>query len=650
MARIYSLNAVFCGIALITFFSYEKGHHDIKLLYFLSFITGAGSGLHLTFTITCGLLWLFIAQSEFKMLLRNFFRLALFFIIGLSTYFFITIRGTSGALLQWTTFTSSNDFYTYITQQEYKQKMFARDASGFAVFFGYIKDVVLRELSLAGIILAVAGTVFAFVKKNRFTILLLCLCLVNILVLSLYGNYTDLKLAFRYLIPTYMAGAILVFLLFDYSTTILKNNNFIYAAVIVVSAATAVLSFPVNFHENDRSQNYFAYFFPKDILETVPDNSYLFLGGDNQTFPVAYFKYVLKKFPSIKIFDMYPTIFKDSKELNKDSKHPSLPSTIIKAFSSGYYPVFSVNQSSANSFNEMPYGIVYSESDRPIKPVIYPWKFYSLKGIITNDSVFHDFEEREVVGNYMQRYAISKKYANDHKVYEYMLEKSTKTGYDSLPVLANAAIEYTNNTVTADSLSRAENLFKISEKLDPRNSDLLFNIGSFYGKAGKPEIAADYFDRVTKLNPFNINAILYKNRALSQAQSDYQQRMIKNKSQALHYEKALELFNIKKTAEADVEFKKDTEANPKLGRSYFYRGLILSMNKKYDEAIMFFGRTLEFDTNNVGALNNTGLCYIKLKKGKEAIQYFRRSLAIKPDQDRIKKMLSKLEKYYGSNS
>ncbi len=646
MARIYTLNAVFCAIALIIFFTYTERSKDAKLLYLLAFLTGAGSGLHLTFTITCGLLWIFIAVADFKFFFKSLFWIIVFFLTGLSTYFFIMLRGSTDTLMQWKKFATSDDFYSYITQQQYKRKMFARDGAGFAAFYGYIKTVVLRELSPAGIILAVAGALTAFIRKNRYALLLLGLCIVNVIVLSLYGDYSDLKLAFRYLIPSYMAGLIFVFIFFEYAASLIKNKTLACGAVFAAFFTTTALSLPVNFYENNKSIDFVAYFFPKDILENIPAKSSLFAIGDNQTYPLAYFKYVLKLYPDIRIFDLVPTVFKDIEDLGKDSRHSSLSNTIIEVFSKGYYPVYSINQSTAKIFKEMPYGVIFSEADTPIAPITYPWKLYSMKGITNDAAFFHDFEEREVVGNYLLRYGQYRKLVNDFTGYEYMLEKAAETSYDNLPVITNVAIEYVNNTITAGSLTRAETLLKAAEKLNPNNPELLFNFGSFYGKIGKAQLAANYFDRVISLDPRNITAMLYKNRAISQAQTEYERQIKLGKEQIMHYQKGLELFNAKKNNEAMKEFELDISLNPGMGRSYFYKGLILSMDAKYIDAIVLYEKVLQLDPNNLGALNNAGLCHMNLKHWAEAKSYFKRSLAVKPDQDRIKKIYAELEKKY----
>jgi tetratricopeptide (TPR) repeat protein len=66
----------------------------------------------------------------------------------------------------------------------------------------------------------------------------------------------------------------------------------------------------------------------------------------------------------------------------------------------------------------------------------------------------------------------------------------------------------------------------------------------------------------------------------------------------------------------------------------FQIGLLLFTSRDYAAAVPQFRRTLEYDSTFVPALLNLGLCQLQGGEKSGAIETFRRSLAIKPDDAR----------------
>ena len=646
MTRIYSLNALFCAAALYIFFLMTENGATNRLYYFFAFITGLGAGLHLTFAVTAGIMWCFIVASDVRRFFKNLFWILVFFAAGMSVYIFVLVRGAGDAQLQWSKITTSDEFYNYFTQQQYKRKMLSRSLAGFGAYFEYIWKVVLRELSPVGLILMALGAAAGFFKRARYTLALTLIFAANIIILSLYGNYSDLKLAFRYLIPSYAAGVVLVYFFLEYLASLMKNKPAVIAVAAALCVTAVSASLRVNLYENDKSRDCIAYFFAKDMLESVPEPSYLFASGDNQIYPMAYYKYVLKRRPGVRVMDTYPSIFKDVSAIQKDNggRPDKLTFSIIKATSMGFKPIFSSTPLNVKALNESQCGLVYYEADVNKERYNYPWPAFSLKGILNDNSFYNDFEEREVVGTYLYRLGTYYKAMNRPELYSWLLDKSGEKAYDSMAVLTNLGIMFTQDTSLDKNFSKAELMFRQAEKIDPENTDFLFNFGSFYGIIGAPEKAAKYFDRVLKIDPNNLNARLYYNRAVAQVQQEYERQVKLGKEQIMHYEAGVQYFNNKKLVEAKSEFEEDLKANPNLPRSYFYLALICSVQKDFKGAIPLYEKALKFDPNNVGTMNNLGLCYMNLKQYKEAIEYFKYSLEVKPGQERIEKILAGLEK------
>jgi len=636
ITRIYTLNAFFCSLLLLLFLHYNEINKSDKTLYLMAFITGIGSGLHLTFIIFAIILWVYIIIKNLQEIKKNLIFLIFFFITGISIYFYIIIRGFSDITLNWHPFKSINDFFYYITQKQYKQKMFSREATGFIKFFEYIKQVIIREFSFIGFILFIFGVFVSFFKKFKYTILFLLLYIINIILLSVYGNYTDLKLSFRYFIPSYIIAIIFIFLLFNYIVEFFKSPLFLK---LLISFLIIIFSFYVyfqNFKTNNRADDFIPYFYPYDILTNCGEKGYLFINGDNQIFTIAYLKFVKNKFKNITIFDSFDTIFKDINDLQKHSKSINIIPNVLTAFKLNLSPIFIATPTKARTFFEPIRGLINEATEKPSPDNFNLWKLYSLKGILHNP-IIYDFEEREVVGTYLYRFAEYYKSINKDNIHYYLLEKAVKTAYDSVPVLGNVAIIYSE----ADKdYEKAEILIKKALDLNPDNEGLLFNLGSLHASKREFKQAIECFSRVITLNPLNFNARMY----LEKAKQEYEQQINFTKqleSNNPFYEKGKKLMEQKKFKEAIIEFEKEIKQNPLSARAYFHIGLCYSILNQLDEAIVYYEKTLQIQPENISTLNNIGLCYLMKNEKEKAKAYFKKSLEIDKNQPKIQEIMKK---------
>ncbi len=654
-ARIYTLNGFLCAICLFLFFYYFEYTNNIKTLYLLAFITGLGTGVHLSLVLFAVILWIYIIFQKFNTVKKSIVPLIIFFISGLSINLYLLIRAQSEIVLKWANISSVNDFFNYITQKQYSKKMFSRDLQGYLYFFSEIIKFIIREFSIIGFIAFISGMIKAFFNKYKYFWLLFILFLSNILLLSVYGNYTDLQLAFRYFIPSYIIAAFFIYyILFDLYISIKTKK----AVIIFISLSFVILLIVIaakNVRENNRSNNFIAYNYPHDILRYMPENANVFTSGDNQIYTIAYAKFVEKKYPGITIYDTTATIFKDIEKLFAISKSTSQKSNVFAAFSQKISPIFSSVDLNTQQLKQAMYGLYIRVADEEnIKDEIFPWYLYSLKNIIRDTDIFHEFEEREVVGFYLYRLAEFYKIRDRKNIYIYLLDKSTQVAYDSVPILSNVAIRFGSDETIENGALKAEELFNKAVALQPDNDMVLYNIGSFYGRYGFYEKALTYFQKAIEKNPTNLTAKLYYNMALKElqkqqnqsAESNQTQQVTVNPSPAInneHFEAGKKYLEQKKLKLAISEFSKDIEINPMLDRSYFHIGYIYSLKNEIHKAIPFYENALTKNPNNTSTLNNLGLCYYRTYNLKKAKECFEKSLKINPKQVRIKKMYDELK-------
>lgn len=640
IARIYSLNAFFCLAALASYLKYTQDNSPAKYLWLLAFLTGLGFGLHFSFAILSALLWLFIALRYKKELIKKLPVLFFFLSAGLSVYIYIFVRGLSDTLLSWKTFTRITDFFGYFTQKDYSAKMLTRDLLGYITYLGYAGKTLLREFSIPGLVILAAAAVSAAISRFKHFWLLIFIFFSNILLLAFYGSFHDLQLAFRYFIPSYAAALIIG----SYGLYELAQKPKLSKVKFLIIPAALLLILPFmlvkNYHENDRSLNYLAVNYSRDLLTGMPEKANLFSNGDNQIFPITYEKFVLNKYKGITIFDSVNTIFRDIDNLRVKTGSNKVVTNILTAFEQKMTDIYSTTKLGAPVLYESLNGLSYRITPDFSYSSNIPWKMMPLKNILYDSNVYQEFEGREVAGIYWYRLAEKYLSENNEELFNYTAGRALDIGYDAVPVIGNIAIIIT--TPPLANFPLAETLVKKALKLQPYNTELMSNLGSIYGNQGKYREAAEMFEQVIKRDPNNLNAVMYLNKAKEQMMQNTMKKAMESARDAF-FNDGMKLIKDNKYKEALAYFENDLDKNPSLARSNFHIGLIYSITGEYNKAIPQFEQALKKEPENYNTLNNLALTYVRLSQTAKAKEYFNKSLKIKPDQERVIKMLQDLK-------
>ncbi len=393
MSRIYTLNSSFCAAVLLLFFLSSGSRENSRYLFLWALLTGLGSGLHLTLAVFSGILWLHMALTNFSALKKHIFGILFFALLGLGVYIYLIIRSHSPAELKWSDLNTFGHFFSYISQQQYNIKKFARDPGGILAFFIYLKDVMFRELSPLAICIFIAGAFAAAFRREALAPAFLAIFVSAVLMLLFYGNYTDLKLAFRYMIPSYII--MVFFIAYFYHTVFIftKNRWIVMFTIAVFSSMMIALCLGVNYFESNKRDNFTAYNYVSDVLKGVPEDSAgLFTTGDGNIYPLAYFRYTLREKPGLRVYDRILTVFKDSKELFEKSKSDQPADNILAALSLGRANLYSAVETGSKLFYEIPSGLLFRISQKPGPPDYSVMKTFPLKGVINGPVIFHDFE------------------------------------------------------------------------------------------------------------------------------------------------------------------------------------------------------------------------------------------------------------------
>lgn len=98
--------------------------------------------------------------------------------------------------------------------------------------------------------------------------------------------------------------------------------------------------------------------------------------------------------------------------------------------------------------------------------------------------------------------------------------------------------------------------------------------------------------------------------------------------------------------EKDVEMLLPVVKSPKNKQYLYYiKGVILTKQEHYEQALKAFHDALNIIENHVGTLNYLGFCYFKLKDYPQAKKYWEKTLALSPNQKSVEQNLDFLKKH-----
>ncbi len=148
------------------------------------------------------------------------------------------------------------------------------------------------------LLLGLIGCYYHFRKEWKLAFVLLSMFTIMGIVLDLYQNQQDPQPRERdyfyvgaYYVISVWIGVGMVALI-DWLRKVMKDaSGFRTAAsgvLVVFAAAVPVNLARINWHEHDRSQNYIAWDYSYNLLQSCEKDAILFTNGDNDTFPLWY--------------------------------------------------------------------------------------------------------------------------------------------------------------------------------------------------------------------------------------------------------------------------------------------------------------------------------------------------------------------------
>ena len=192
-------------------------------------------------------------------------------------------------------------------------------------------------------------------------------------------------------------------------------------------------------------------------------------------------------------------------------------------------------------------------------------------------------------------------------------------------------------------------LYQKALNIDPTLSETHFNLGNSYYLKQETDHAIECYRRSLELNPYKAethynlaNALTIKNNFTEAIQEFKLSVKLDPSNPDAHYNMGNAFYFIDEYNDAIKEYKEAIQLGLKSPEGYFNLGLVYLRLEKYDQALEGFRSSHEIESNNYEILYYLALTHYKLGNPGEAKENAHRCLELKPDYDKVKELLQKV--------
>jgi len=313
-AEVYTLSLFFTVLLILLLLKWsDLKEHDPgtawRFFILFAFIWGVSATNHSLLVISLApafLLFILLTDSKYLFKLSNLIPAIFFGLVGLTPYLYLLIRSRQNPALNWGRPDNWENLWRVITKSDSWHG--SLNVSNVNLWANLIQmaNFMLSELLLPVVILAALGAVIGFKKRRRIFALLAGIFIGNLLVVAWAAEFSTRNLdLLGYLIPSLMVlvawaavGA------FRALQSLQEQFKPFHWKTYTPMAASILLILPIyqlsrNFKSSDRSQNYFAYQYAKQILDSVRSGSVVIVADDNTLTPLWYMTLVESYRPDV---------------------------------------------------------------------------------------------------------------------------------------------------------------------------------------------------------------------------------------------------------------------------------------------------------------------------------------------------------------
>lgn len=449
--EVYSLNIFFQSMIIyLSLFWYNKTQakndkKTSKLLFLLIFLYGLSFGNHMsTLLLSPALIFLILTSAGKEIFdFRRLLTLFLFFILGLSVYLYLPVRAAQNPIFNWGEPTNFTNFFRHVSGWQYRVWMFSESLGELQENFKNFCNLFYGGLQIHLLIMGLLGA-YNLLKRNFKIFLFLIIILCSNFIYGINYSIADID---PYFLPSFLAFAMMIglgvfWLLHFFEASLLKGGaktdyKYLLRNLCLLSfIILPLISLKANYFQQDRSKNYLAYEWGKNILRSVKKDAIIFTNVWDHYSPWLYLRHVENLRPDVRILELrlairswhfdyikraYPRIFKSSEKeiqsfkkqvlifengllldtLEIESKYVNMAKSILlKNFrTSPLYTdiipqpeVKNVKKMIEEQFFEIPEGMVHRLEK---EPKYYPYEFpqLNLRGV-KDDRLFKDERTR----------------------------------------------------------------------------------------------------------------------------------------------------------------------------------------------------------------------------------------------------------------
>jgi hypothetical protein len=299
----------------------------IRWLVFASLLFGLDFSVHRTNLLLLPgmLVWILLRRPQVLASFRTWSYCVGGFAIGLAFHLTTIPIAAGNPALNMCDPSNWSSFWSYFTLKQYGGGMlinlFPRKAPFFSVqMTDYLKifsdnfahfggTVVLGVLPL---ILGLTGLWFLWRRERQLAIgtivLFLCASIVGVIYFNTPANF--FRSMDRHYLPSLLIFTIWIVYGACTLVAVVRKVRFRHRLLMVAIVGALVLACPVhqiarNYSAVDSSKNYFAIDFARNALNCLPADAILFVGGDNDTYPLLYVQNAEGLRPDVDILNFY---------------------------------------------------------------------------------------------------------------------------------------------------------------------------------------------------------------------------------------------------------------------------------------------------------------------------------------------------------
>ena len=544
--EVYPLNTLFYVIILL-FVTQFIIKNSVKYLYVSMFFLGLAITNHylilLAFpTIFVAMILNYKSVARPKVLFINF----CVFLLGLSFFLFLIIRSKANPPIDWGDPENITNFLSVIQRKQFG-----------SLQGGIISLPIQKFIGIPDFVTGIFQSFYTLAKivTQAYSYLLIAIGLIGI-----YATYRYHKKLFIILLMSFLATSVgfafltgvtvgpndkmTAFLSALVSYTVFIGVGIVYIIkfvprILFLLAILSIYFLITNFNAVNMRPNTIAYDHGRLMLEQVPKNAIIFTEENNWLFPLAYLQIVEKQRPDVTIYDRNGNIFND---IYKEARK---------------------NYRSDEEFERK-----RREIENHIVSTTKGQVYYAV------DKIFENYDYRKIAREGIL-YKIGRPRGLDFaEYYKDILkidDENRASFWDAEYMLAYYHMQYADDLIQQSQIRKALEELKIAQNWGKTDNRMLNNIGIYYLRLEKPDLAKYVFLEAIKINPDYY--IGYTNLG-------YVYEVLGDKKSAeTHYIKALTI--------------KDTYLNGIYRLAEFYE-----TNGQFEEAVNGFRVALQLDPEN----------------------------------------------------